>query len=216
MIQFHNVSFTVQTNTVLTNCNISFEEGKFTAITGPAGSGKSTTLKLAAGILQPTKGRVLYNGEDISEMSESENRAFRRNMGFVFQDSALWENQSLRQNLELPLQFHFPKMSRADMNRRIASSLALAGWNRASDKKLDIRPAELSMGEQKLISFARAILLLPRLLFLDEWTESLDESAAERLITVVENMKNGYNTVIFVSHDDALVQRLADRVVEIQ
>jgi ABC-type ATPase involved in cell division len=129
----------------------------------------------------------------------------------VFQDSALWSNQDLYQCLELPLKIHFPKMSREDRTRRIAGVLKEVGYTNDTH----IRPAMLSMGEQKLIAFARAIILGPFLLFLDEWTESLDDTAAGRLIGLVEKLREKGRTIVFVSHDFRLIKVFADTIIMI-
>ena len=130
----------------------------------------------------------------------------------VFQDSALWANQSLQQILELPLRIHYPEMSSAERNKRITEVLGKVEYSR----DLNIRPSQLSMGEQKLIAFARAIICRPTLLFLDEWTESLDDSAARRLLKIVMDHEAAGNTVIIVSHDFHVIKSLADDIILIR
>jgi len=129
----------------------------------------------------------------------------------VFQDSALWANQSLLQCMELPLRIHFPQMTPRERENRIQSVLRDVGYKR----DLSIRPSQLSMGEQKLIAFARASVCRPRLLFLDEWTESLDDSAASRLNSLVRKHQAEKHTVIFVSHDFRIIRNMADYVIMI-
>jgi ABC-type multidrug transport system ATPase subunit len=145
-------------------------------------------------------------------MNRRETLEFREEAAFVFQDSALWANQNLLQILELPLQIHFPRMSQAERKGRIEEVLKEVGYK----KELAIRPSMLSMGEQKLIAFARALVCRPRLLFLDEWTESLDGSAAQRLINLVKVRQEAHDTVIFVSHNLGIIRDMADRVLMIQ
>jgi ABC-type methionine transport system ATPase subunit len=166
-------------------------------------------LKLAAGLFPPNEGEVLYKGTNIARINRQENLSFRREAAVVFQDSALWANQNLYQILELPLRVHFPLMSKKEREKRIESVVAEVGYK----KELGIRPALLSMGEQKLIAFARAMLCHPRLLYLDEWTESLDQSAARRLITLVKKMKEKGISIIMVSHNMQIIRDLADIVV---
>jgi len=211
IVELKNVSFSAQDRLIIEDFSYEFEEGKTTALVGPSGCGKSTVLKLAAGILVPSEGEISFRGSEIHDMNRQENLAFRREAAMVFQDSALWANQNIYQILELPLQIHFPEMSAAERRRRIQEMLKDVGYKRDSF----IRPSQLSMGEQKLIGFARARMCGPTLLFLDEWTESLDDSGVNRLIRLVENHRKEKNTVIFVSHDFRIVKSLSDYILMI-
>jgi len=211
IIELKNVSYTAQNRKLAKDISYCFEEGKTAALVGPSGCGKSTTLKLSAGLFAPDEGAVLFRGKDISRMNKQENLAFRREAAFVFQDSALWANQSLFQILDLPLRMHFPSMTKKQRELRIESVVADVGYK----KDLGIRPARLSMGEQKLIAFARALICRPKLLYLDEWTESLDETASQRLIDMVKKMQYEGVSVIMVSHDIRIVRALADFVIMI-
>ena len=211
IIELKNVSFIAQKQLIVRNFTHDFEEGKSTALVGPSGSGKSTVLKLAAGLLVPSEGEICFRSRDIFAMNRQENLDFRKDASFVFQDSALWANQNLKQILELPLRIHFPQMSSKERESRIREVLGDVGYKR----DLTIRPAALSMGEQKLIAFARAMMCRPRLLFLDEWTESLDDSAAQRLINLVQRHLKEQNTAIFVSHDFRIIKNLANFILMI-
>lgn len=209
IIELKDVSFSTQEVSVLKTVSYAYEEGKTTALIGPSGSGKSMMLKLSAGLLLPSQGTVLYRGQDIANMNRQQNLAFRKESAVVFQDSALWANQSIFQILELPLKIHFPDYSVLDRQKRISEVLVEVGYKRGTD----IRPAALSMGEQKLIAFARALLCYPSVLFLDEWTESLDDDAARRLVTIVRRMQEKNNTILFVSHDLRIIKNIADYVL---
>ena len=211
IIEMKNVSFFAQNRLVVKNFSHQFEEGKTTALVGPSGSGKSTILKLSAGLLVPREGEVSFRGKNIFNMARRDTLDFRREAAMVFQDSALWANQTLYQILELPLRIHFPEMSQTERESRIQWVLRDVGYKR----DLSVRPSQLSMGEQKLIGFARAIMCRPKLLFLDEWTESLDDSAAQRLIQLVQRHQQERNTVILISHDFRIVKSLADYVLMI-
>jgi len=211
IIELKDISFSAQDRDVLQGISIEFEESKITAIIGPSGSGKSTVLKISAGLLVPDDGEVLYKGKNVAMMNRNENLDFRREAAFVFQDSALWANQNLDQILELPLKIHYPQMTKFQRAQRIKEVTAEAGYK----KELAIRPSRLSMGEQKLIAFARAMLCNPSLLFLDEWVESLDETSANKLIEIVRRKQKEGTSVIFVCHDMRIIRDLADSVVVI-
>jgi len=210
-LELKNVTFITQNQEIIRDFSYTFEEGKTTALVGPSGSGKSTVLKLCAGILVPVTGEVIFRGRSIVSMNRQENLAFRREAAMVFQDSALWANQTLLQCLELPLRIHFPKMNARERENRIQSVLKDVGYKR----DLSIRPSQLSMGEQKLIGFARASVCWPTLLFLDEWIESLDETAAQRLNALVRRHQSEKHTVICISHDFRVVRSMADYIVMI-
>jgi ABC-type multidrug transport system ATPase subunit len=211
IIELKNVTFSAQNTTIIEDFSHQFEEGKTTALAGPSGGGKSTVLKIAAGLLVPSTGEVFFRGRNISGMNRPQNLTFRKEAAVVFQDSALWANQNLNQILDLPLRIHYPQMSAAEREQRIREVTLQAGYR----KNLAIRPANLSMGEQKLIAFARAMLCKPVLLFLDEWTESLDDDAAQRLVSLVRKFKDSGNTIVFITHDLSLVTSLADYVIMI-
>ena len=211
IIELRNVAFSAQEGIIVQGITVEFAAGKTTAIVGPSGCGKSTVLKISAGLLVPDQGEVLFMGKDVNQMSRAENLAYRSKSAFVFQDSALWANQNLYQILELPLRIHHPGMSKKERAERIREVTAQVGYK----KNLDIRPSRLSMGEQKLIGFARALLCKPALLYLDEWTESLDESSAERLNNIVKESQKEGVSIIFVSHDMRIIKELADFVVMI-
>jgi ABC-type multidrug transport system ATPase subunit len=211
LIELRNVSFTAQDNRIVEDISLSFMKGTAAALTGPSGGGKSTVLKLAAGILVPDRGEVCYRGQNIATFNRAQNLNFHRETAVVFQDSALWANQTLYQILELPLRIHYPRMSEKEREQRIREVVSEVGYRR----DLAIRPALLSMGEQKLIGFARAMLCRPALLFLDEWTESLDDQGVRRLVALVRRFKSGGNTLVFISHNFDLVSNLSDYVTMI-
>jgi len=209
-IELKEISFSDHDNRkIIQDISIEFPPGKTTAIVGPSGGGKSTVLKISAGLLQPNHGEVLYNRKNVAHMTRHETLEFRRAAAFVFQDSALWANMDLFQTLELPLKIHFPNMTKKQRMDRINEVAVQAGYK----KDLHIRPSRLSMGEQKLVAFARAMLCNPSLLFLDEWTESLDENSADALINIVRKKQRENTTILFVSHDMRIIMDLADFVV---
>jgi len=208
VIELKDTSFSAHDKAIVRNISIAFAEGETVALIGPSGGGKSTVLKLAAGLILPSDGEVLYREQDISLMNRQQTLAFRKEAAFVFQDSALWANQSLRQSLELPLMIHFPKMTQNQRTARIAEVMAEVGYK----KTLDIRPSQLSMGEQKLIAFARAQICSPTLLFLDEWTESLDDSTARRLVNAVRRNQQNGTTLLFVNHNFKVIREVAQKI----
>ncbi|MCQ2593286.1 MAG: ATP-binding cassette domain-containing protein [Treponema sp.] len=198
LFEMKNISFSSNGITVIEDLTLTVHSGTITAFLGEPGGGKSSALKLLAGIISPTKGNLFYNGKNVHLMTIKENENFRKKMGFMFQDSALWQNQDVYHNLELPLQIHFPEMSPEERKERILEVFNLVGC----EKPITFRPAGLSIGEQKMIGFARAIICKPDILFLDEPTESLDERTVNIITSLLKDFCYKENkTLIYVSHD---------------
>lgn len=197
--------------TILEDISVSFPEGVSTFIIGKAGSGKSTLLKTLAGLIVPEKGRVLYRGKNIGRHSKQEELAFRYSCAFAFQDAALWANQSIYNNISLPLALHEPGLKKKEADRRIVDAVRRAGYSEG----LGFRPDALSAGEQKLISFARCLVLDPMVLFMDEPTASLDEESVDNIVSILKELKAAGKTLITVSHDPRLIAELADQLLVI-
>ena len=201
LLELKNVSFYDGFTQVIKDTSLSVEKGSVTALLGDSGGGKSTVLKLISGIVPPSSGKVFYNDKDFSKMNEKEKMEFRKRSAFMFQNSALWANQSLYQNLELPLKIHFPDMPPGQLQEKIEDAAKLVEFT----KPLSLRPASLSAGEQKRIAFARALICEPEILFLDEPTESLNDTAADFFISILKDFCSRGNTLIYVSHDNHFI-----------
>lgn len=186
---------------IIKNISHYIESNTITAFLGKPGSGKSTALKLLAGLMPPTSGSICFEGKEIHSMSQKQNLDFRKRASFMFQDSALWANQDIYHNLELPLLIHFPEMSALERKEKIRHYMELVDYK----KSLIIRPAALSIGEQKKISFARALICEPEILFLDEPTESIDEKTEDLFIDILKKLIADNRTIVYVSHDNYLI-----------
>ena len=176
---------------------------------GPSGCGKSTLLKVAAGLIPPDRGTVLFRDEDLFGLSDKPLRALRAASGFVFQDAALWENKSIFENLALPLQVHAAHLARAQMEKRVVRMLERGGLAESAT----LRPAQLSAGERKIVSFLRALMIEPTLLFLDEPTLSIDDTATGKLDAMIRELKARGCSIVAVTHEPRLASTLADRLV---
>ena len=199
-----NVEFSSRTQKIIKGVSMEIEQGQVVGLLGKSGSGKSTLLKIISGILVPTAGKVLFDGRNIRLMSRGENKKFRKRCSFVFQDSALWENQTIAQNLNLPLQTHNQSMSEEERMEIIGNVCSLVGYTRS----LSLRPVDLSMGEKKLVAFARAFINNPDVLFLDECTESLDIQNSDRIVSLIADFIRKGNTVAYVSHKQNFVDTM--------
>lgn len=194
---------------IINNISHYIEKSSVTVFLGKPGSGKSTALKLLAGLIPPSSGTITFEDKDIHSMNRKQNLDFRKRTAFMFQDSALWANQDIYHNLDLPLQLHFPQMSVKERKERIRKYTELVEFT----KPLSQRPAVLSIGEQKKISFARALICEPEVLFLDEPTESIDDKTEDLFISILKNFIVENKTVVFVSHDNYLINSiLCDKI----
>jgi ABC-type transporter Mla maintaining outer membrane lipid asymmetry ATPase subunit MlaF len=195
----------------LREVSLTLAKGETLFAMGVAGSGKSVLLKTAAGIAFPAEGEVLFRGKSLAKMSEREEAAFRKASGFVFQDAALWANQSLYDNLALPVRLHEPRWSKAEVEKAVLRAVDLVRY----DQDLRARPAELSTGERKLVGLARALVLDPELLFMDDPTAGLDESSAALVPEIVASLKARGRSILVASASSDFASRCADSVAVI-
>ncbi|MBQ0038965.1 MAG: ATP-binding cassette domain-containing protein [Treponema sp.] len=202
LFKANDIHYITQTRIpILKGVSFDIKKGQTFRFDGKSGSGKSTLMKITAGIIVPSSGKIAFEGKDIHGMSDRQNRAFRKRMAFIFQDSALWANQNIMQNLSLPLQIHAPQMSPQERLEEIRNICHVVNYERS----LELRPADLSMGEQKKVAFARALVLRPEILFLDEATESLDVKAVKNVMDILHNFVEAGNTMIYISHNQGFV-----------
>lgn len=194
---------------VLENVSLVLPSQQFIAIIGPSGCGKSTLLKVIAGLIIPDKGKVFYDDKDFYHLSEKEHLAIKKINGFVFQDSALWANKSIYENLALPLTFHFPELKQDKIKERVLK--VLTEINLLDSTYL--RPAQLSSGEQKIVSFMRAFITDPSLIFLDEPTSLIDRPMRRQILFRLHKEKQNAKTIICVTHDNGLISQLVDYLV---
>ncbi len=197
---------------ILNQASAVFDEGSTTVIVGASGSGKSTLLKVAAGIMPPDKGKVIYREKDLFSLSEDHNREFRKNNGFAFQDGALWSNRSVYDNLSLPLEYHLPGLSRPEIDKRIQQAIRKVGFR----DNPQLRPAQLSGGERKMIGFIRALMTDPEIVFLDTPTDNVDAAVAGRIRGIVKGLKKEGKTMLISTHDKELIADVADNLLIIE
>lgn len=193
----------------LNGVSLELERGRFYAITGRSGSGKSTLLHLLSGLDQPTSGRVLVDGEDLSSYTDAQMAMFRRrNMGFVFQQFNLMDEYTVETNLCLPLKLDGRKPD-PPFWQEVLQLLGLAD-------KLDKYPSELSGGEQQRVAIARSVLAEPQLIFADEPTGNLDKKTGEDTLELLRGCaRQFYQTLVVVTHDLEIAE-CADEVIQLE
>ena len=208
-VQVESVTVEFDDYVAISDVSLEIQPNVTTAIMGLSGSGKSTLLKAAAGLIPPSHGRVTILGHSMRGMSDRQLLELRRRAGFVFQEAALWQNMNIYRNLEVPLEHQMPDLSRAERSERIQKSLS--GFRFPRD--LALRPAVLSAGEAKIISFVRSTITRPKLLFLDEPTTFVDRSNQTRILTRMRTLKREGTTLVIVTHNPKIASHLADRVI---
>ena len=192
---------------------VSFDlaRGEFLALLGASGSGKSTLLNLLAGLDSPSAGRIELEGKPLGAMSRRELAAYRaRRVGMIFQAFNLLPQYSALENVALALVFDGTQ--RGERKSRAAALLERLGLA----DRLGHRPADLSGGEQQRVAIARALVGEPDLLFADEPTGNLDQENSERIAALLTELSAEGITVVMVTHDRALAEARAGRILELQ
>lgn len=194
---------------VLKGIDIVFEQGKINMIIGASGSGKSVMLKCIVGLMRPDSGQVLYDGMDFHRASHKEVRNFRKNMGMLFQYSALFDSMTVEENIAFPLKL-FTKYTKKAIKKRVdfcMERVTMAGTN-------NLLPAELSGGMKKRVGIARAIALNPKYLFVDEPNSGLDPLTASVIDELIKEITYEYNMcTVVVSHDMNSVVNISDNIM---
>jgi lipoprotein-releasing system ATP-binding protein len=193
---------------VLRGIDLEIQAGELVALTGPSGAGKSTFLHLVGTLDVPTRGRVLFQGEDVFERDEEARATFRNLMvGFVFQSHHLLPEFTAVENTMMPALIR--RVPRAEARRRATEVLSLVGLG----DRLEHRPGELSGGEQQRVAIARALCLSPRLLLADEPTGNLDPRTSDGIHQLLGELsaRTGVTAVV-VTHNERLAASMPRRL----
>lgn len=181
--------------------------GEVLALLGGSGTGKSVILRSIIGLEKPDKGHIYFEGQDITKLSENELIPVRIKIGYVFQNGALFDSQTVEENLAYPLREH-TDMNETQIQERVNEMLDLIDMKGANE----LLPAELSGGMQKRAGMARATILEPKIILFDEPTAGLDPINTRRLVENIRKLKSKGITGIFVTHDIPAAFEIADRV----
>ena len=208
MIELKNVSMAFKERRILDNLSLQVQPGEILVVIGPSGAGKSTLLRLMIGLLKPTAGEIWVDGHEISQLGEDELNLIRRNMGMVFQYSALFDSMTVGDNVAFGIRQHtaMPEDQILRVIRRTLRMVGLMG-------KENVMPSELSGGMKKRVSLARAIAGSPKIVLYDEPTSGLDpvmSSTINRLIMSTRRILGV--TAVVVTHDMDSAFTIADRI----
>jgi phospholipid/cholesterol/gamma-HCH transport system ATP-binding protein len=210
IVEIKNLSKRFDQLVVLDNISLEVNRAENLVVFGRSGQGKSVLLKCIIGLMKPDSGEIFINGENISELSVNELNRLRKNIGFLFQGSALYDSMTVRENLAFPLKRHSPDITQSTINEKVLTTLELVGLEEAIDKM----PSELSGGMKKRIALARSIITDPELMLYDEPTTGLDPITTKEISELILNLQKKLNmTSIAVTHDLICAEIIADRAI---
>jgi len=209
MIEIKNIHKSFDGNSIIKGISTSFEKGKTNLIIGQSGSGKTVLLKCLLGLHNPDSGEIIYDGVSNLEMTESEKTLLRRQMGMVFQGSALFDSMSVIENVMFPLDML------TDYNEEEIRDKAKKAIERVElTKAIEKLPSEISGGMQKRVAIARAIVMNPKYLFCDEPNSGLDPKTAIVIDKLIQEITREFNiTTIVNSHDMNSVVEIGEKII---
>lgn len=208
-VQDLHKSFRGGRDKVLRGVSLDFPEGKLTYILGPSGTGKSVLIKHLLGLLQPDSGKVWVVGRDMSTLSGNALAQHRTIFGMLFQNSALFDDMTVFENVAFPLREH-TTLSEKEIHEKVTTTLNLLGMPQGHDKF----PNEISGGMRKRVGLARAIIREPKILLYDEPTTGLDPVTRITVDDLIDRLKRELRlTSVVISHDIPSALHLADRIV---
>lgn len=212
LIEFRNVTFSIPAadggmRAVLDDVSFGIERGTISCLIGTSGSGKTTLLRLMAGLIKPDDGEVLIEGQNIVSLSERELNAVRRDMGFVFQYSALFDSMDVGANVGFGLERQ--KRKRSEIDQIVQGLLRDVGLE-GIERKL---PSQLSGGMKKRVAMARALATSPKIVLYDEPDSGLDPVMTRIIDDLITNLRDTKQTTnVVVTHNVGSVKRIADQV----
>ena len=209
LIRFEELYKSFGKKKVFEGLTLSICEGETLAVIGGSGTGKSVLLKCLIGLMYPEQGKVIFEGQNVAEFTESEFLPVRQRIAMVFQGSALFDSLSVGENIAYPLREHFPKMTEDQIRERVAAKLEMVNLPGIEDMK----PADLSGGMRKRVGLARAIAVDPEVILWDEPTTGLDPVSTGMIDKLIISMKEKLGcTSIVVTHDMDSAFEVSDRI----
>ena len=208
LIEVRDLSVIFGRQQVLRNINLAVPRGQTLAVIGESGCGKTVLMKALIGLVNPTRGQVLFDGQDLSTLNDKELTELRTRYGFVFQNAALFDSMTIGQNVAFPLRQH-ARLPEELIRNIVLPKLQAVGLRGAAD----LMPAELSGGMARRVALARAIVRDPMLLIYDEPFVGLDPIALNQVLKLIRTLNQTLGlTSIVVAHELAAVSRVADHI----
>jgi ABC-type transporter Mla maintaining outer membrane lipid asymmetry ATPase subunit MlaF len=211
--EFRNVFKSFDDNAVLRDVSFHVEQGETAVIMGRSGVGKSVSLKLLLGFLQPDEGRIIVAGQDVTGWSEKQFAEIRRRVTMVFQSGALFDSLTVAENVAFPLTASGGHPDEEENDRRVRELLEMLEVSQFADRL----PADLSTGTKRSVAIARALAEEPDAILYDEPTTMVDPLMAAHISDLILKLKGSlHKTSIVVTHDTHLAKKLADRLIFLQ
>lgn len=195
---------------ILKGVDLTVRKGENLVVLGKSGSGKSVLIKCLVGLVSADKGELNVFGIDMTKLNDQQLNAVRVRIGFLFQNSALYDSMTVRENLSFPLKRHSKKLTTKEVESSITEVLESVGLREAIDKM----PSELSGGMRKRIGLARTLILRPEIILYDEPTTGLDTITSREISELILKVQKKYKTTsIIITHDMACAKLTGDRLV---
>jgi phospholipid/cholesterol/gamma-HCH transport system ATP-binding protein len=209
MIEVKNLDKKFDEDIILSDINATFEKGLVNMIIGKSGSGKTVLLKCIVGLVPPSSGKIMYGNRNLLSMKTSEVRRLRRDIGMLFQGSALFDSRTVLENVMFPLDM-FSRINLKERKKRAEFCLERVGLANSAN----LYPSEISGGMMKRAAIARAIALNPKYLFCDEPNSGLDPKTAQLIDELIKDITDEFKmTTIVVSHDMNSVINIGDKII---
>jgi phospholipid/cholesterol/gamma-HCH transport system ATP-binding protein len=209
VIEIRDLHVAFGANYVLRGVDLALRKGENLVVLGRSGTGKSVLIKVIAGLLRPDSGQVRVLGQNVPDLSARELDALRLKVGFSFQNSALYDSMTVRENLEFPLVRNARKLSRSEIDKAVEEALEDVGLRQAINQM----PSELSGGQRKRIGIARTLMLRPDIMLYDEPTAGLDPITCTDINNLINEVQERHGaSSIVITHDLTCAKETGDRL----
>ncbi len=206
IIEFKNITHSYGNKVVLQNLSLNIEANRMTCLLGGSGSGKTTILRLAAGLETPQSGQISIEGEPVTQTQKIITPPHLRKLGFIFQDLALWPHFTVYKNIA----FGLNERKEKNVKDKVFKMLGFFDLQDHAEKY----PHQLSGGQQQLVAISRSLILDPKILLMDEPLANLDVKLKRKILEHIKNLKQNFNlSIVYVTHDHKEAFAIADKIV---
>lgn len=210
LIQIENLKLSFNGNPVLKGITLNVNKGENLVVIGKSGGGKSVMIQCIVGLLTPDEGSVKVFDKEVSNLNEEELKNLRIRIGFLFQQAALYDSMTIRENLSFPLTRVLRIKNQKEITRRSEEALDAVGLSDAMNKM----PSDLSGGQRKRMGIARTLIVNPEIILYDEPTTGLDTITSKEISQLILDVRDQYkSTAIIITHDMSCAKITADRIV---